>query len=224
MVMPLSSEELQYVEIISCSFSSSDSTLSSRSLDMYVQSHWLGDVASLDPLQETFPSDDAILETMSFEDPPWLDDHRHSLFLLSHGAMTTYLGKFASYVPSQPLQMPILTHEVFLRGIWGILHKPCPSTSLLNQGLLKIFTLELLVLLRRSSFTLTFSERFTKCLLGRMKKCPVFIRVLWYKRYLCILVQNQFVNIYVLCTRERPLPLRERLKSFSRKGLYTLSR
>jgi len=102
-IMPLSPTDLNYVEIISASISSFDSAPLRRSLDTYVQSSWLGDIVSLDPLQETFPSDEAILETMSFEDPHWLDHHHRSLFLPSHGAMTACLGKLSSFIPSQPL-------------------------------------------------------------------------------------------------------------------------
>jgi len=67
---PLSPVELNYVEIISASVSSSDSAPLSRSLDTYVQSPWLGNPIPLDPLQEIFLSDEVILDTMSLEDPP----------------------------------------------------------------------------------------------------------------------------------------------------------
>lgn len=97
-VMSLNLAELNYVEIVSDSVSSFNSAPLSKYLDAYVQSPWLGDNVSSDPLQETFPSDEAILETMSFEDPPWFDHHHRSLFLPSHGAMTTFLEKFASCI------------------------------------------------------------------------------------------------------------------------------
>jgi len=124
--MPLSPVELNYVEIISTSISSSGFASLSRSLDTYVQSPCLGDVVSPDSLRDTFPSDEAILETMSFEDPPWLDHHHHSSFIPSHGAMTTYLGKFASCIPSKMLQTPILTHEAFSEGNMGNIMQTMP--------------------------------------------------------------------------------------------------
>jgi len=99
-VMPLSPAELNYVEIISASISSSESTPLSRSLDAYVQSPWLGDIGSPDLLQETFPSDEAILETMSFDDAHWFNHHHRSSLLSSHGTMTICLEMFASCIPS----------------------------------------------------------------------------------------------------------------------------
>lgn len=111
--MPLSPTDFNYVEIISASASSSYSSPSGRSLDTYVQSPQLGNIASLDPWQEMFPSDEAILETLSFEDPPRVNSHHCSSFLPGFRAMTTCLDNFASHVPSQLLQTPILTHEVF---------------------------------------------------------------------------------------------------------------
>lgn len=102
-VMPLSPTKLNYVEIDLNLVSSSDSTPLSRALDTYVQSPWLGDIVSPNLLQETFASNEAILETMSFEDPPWLDHHHCSSFLPSHGAMTACLSNFFSCIPSQLL-------------------------------------------------------------------------------------------------------------------------
>lgn len=95
--------KLNYVEIILASTSSSDSTPSSRSLDTYVQSPWLGGVTSPNTLCDTFLSIEFILETLSFEDPPWDGSHHNSSFLPSFGAMTVCLNNFVSHVPSQLL-------------------------------------------------------------------------------------------------------------------------
>ena len=48
--MSWSPAELNYVEIVSASAPFSEPAPSSRALDSYVQSPWLGDGASLDPL------------------------------------------------------------------------------------------------------------------------------------------------------------------------------
>lgn len=64
--MPLSPAELNYVDIISASDLSSEPAPSSKDLYAYVQCPWLGNGTSSDPLQEMFPSDEAIIETMSF--------------------------------------------------------------------------------------------------------------------------------------------------------------
>ena len=49
-VMPLSPTELKYVEIVSALASSFEPAPSRRALNTYIQSPWLGDSASLDPL------------------------------------------------------------------------------------------------------------------------------------------------------------------------------
>lgn len=83
-MMPLSPAELNYVEIVAASAPPPEPTLSSRALDSYVHSPWLGDDATSDPLKEIFPSDEAIIETMSLEEPPWFDHHHRSSFLPAH--------------------------------------------------------------------------------------------------------------------------------------------
>jgi len=124
-VMSLSPTELSYVEIVYASASSSD-LAPSRPLNAYVQSSWIGDSVSSDPLKKIFPSGEAILETMSFEEPPWFNHHHRSSILSSHGAMTTCLEKFSSCVPSHPLQMPIKIHEVFSEGNMGNIMQMIP--------------------------------------------------------------------------------------------------
>ena len=85
-------------------------------LDVYSQSPWLGDADSPNPLREFFPSDEAIVETISLEDLPWSNGHHRSSFMPSLGAMSSCLERFASQVPTPPLQTPILTHEVLSEG------------------------------------------------------------------------------------------------------------
>lgn len=71
MVMPLSSAETNYVEIVSASSSASpDSSVLKSSLDTYSQTPWLGAFESPDPLTETFLADEGIMEVMSLEEPP----------------------------------------------------------------------------------------------------------------------------------------------------------
>ena len=101
--MSLSPTELNYVEIVSASAPPYEPTPSSRAPDSYTHSPWLGDDASSDPLKETFPSDEAIIETMSLKEPPWSYDHHHSSFLPAHQEMLTCLERFAPCLPSQLL-------------------------------------------------------------------------------------------------------------------------
>lgn len=115
--MPLSPIEINYCELTAASDSPPPkATPLSMSLNMYSQSPWINDADSPDPLKEPFPSDEAIMETMSLEDLPWSDGHHCSSFMPCLGAMSNYLEHFSSQVPSPPLQMHILTHEVFAEG------------------------------------------------------------------------------------------------------------
>ena len=57
-----------------------------------------------------------VVETMSLEELPWSDGHHRSSFMPSLGAMLNFLERFASQVPTPPLQTPILTHEFLSEG------------------------------------------------------------------------------------------------------------
>ena len=101
--MLLSPAELNYVEIVYVSAPPPESASLSKALDSYAHSPWLGDYASSDPLKETFPSDEAIIETMSLEEPPWSNLHHRSSFLPTHREMLACLERFAHCLPAQPL-------------------------------------------------------------------------------------------------------------------------
>ncbi len=69
-VMPLSTDEINYVEIFLASFSISfDSSVLKTSLDMYSQSPWLSTLESLAPLDETF-TNEGIMDVISLKEPP----------------------------------------------------------------------------------------------------------------------------------------------------------
>ena len=95
--MPLSPIEIDYCELITTSDTPyPDFSPSSMSLEIYSQSPWLGDLDSPDPLKEVFPSNEAIVETVSLEDLPWDDGHHRSSFFPNLGAMSTCLEHFSS--------------------------------------------------------------------------------------------------------------------------------
>ena len=110
--MSLTPVEINYCEIFVAFDPPPENSPSSMALDIYSQSPWLGDADSHDPLREVFPSDEAIVETMSLEDLSWSDGHHRSSFMPGMGAMTNFLERFTYQVPTLPLQTPILTHEV----------------------------------------------------------------------------------------------------------------
>ena len=101
--MSLTPAEFNYVEIIAASAPSSTLTPSSGLLDE----------ASSDSLGETFLSDEAIIETMSLEEPPWYSSHHRSSFLPASQHFLTCLERFAPCLPSQILQTPTQIDHVF---------------------------------------------------------------------------------------------------------------
>ena len=101
--MPLSPAEFNYVEIIAASAPSSALTPSLGLLDE----------ASSDSLGEIFLSDEAIIETMSPEEPPWYSSHHRSSFLPASHYFLTCLERFA---PCLPLQTPIQISQVSSEG------------------------------------------------------------------------------------------------------------
>ena len=136
--MPLSLIEIDYCELIAASDtpSSNDAPLS-LSLDVYSQSPWLGDSDSPDPLKEMFPSYEAIAETMSLKDLPWDNGHHRSSFMPGLGAMSTCLKSFASQTPPPPLQIPILTHEVFTERNLSNITQMMPIEISVKPGIVK---------------------------------------------------------------------------------------
>lgn len=136
-IMPLSPAELNYIEIVAASTSPSKPTPSSRALDSYVHSPWLGDDATLDPLKEIFPSDEAIIETMSLEEPPWSDSHHRYSFLPTHRDMLTCLERFAPCLPSQPLQTPIQIYQVSSEGNMGNITQTQPIDFSAKTGVIE---------------------------------------------------------------------------------------
>lgn len=116
-LMPLSPIKIDYCELITASEPLSfDCAPLSMSLEIYSQSPWLGDLDSLDPLKEVFPSNEVVVETMPLEDLPWNDGHHRSSFMPGLGAMSTCIEHFVSQVPYYSLQLLVLTHDIFTEG------------------------------------------------------------------------------------------------------------
>lgn len=130
--MPLSLAELNYVEIVFVSSLPSESASLSGALDSYAHSPWLGDCASPNPLKEIFPSDEAIVETMSLEEPPWFNLHHRSSFLPTHREMLACLERLLVVSFHNPFRHPSKYIKCPLKGIWETSRKLNRSTSLLN--------------------------------------------------------------------------------------------
>ena len=114
--MSLSSAELNYVEIIAASAPSPEPAPSSKVPDSFDPSSWLGNETSSDPLKEIFPSDEAIIETMSPKEPPWHDSHHRSSFLPAYQDMLTCLERFDPCLQFQTLKTPIQVYQVSYEG------------------------------------------------------------------------------------------------------------
>jgi len=67
------------------------------------------------------------MEIMSIEEATWNDIHHHSLFFPSPMVMSTCLEKFSSCFPTQPLQPPIMTHDVWSEGNMGNITQTIPT-------------------------------------------------------------------------------------------------
>lgn len=114
-VMPLSPAEVNYVEIVSASNSTSfDSHMLKTTLDMYSQSPWLGILESSNPLAKTFLTKEGIMEIMSLEAPPWIDTYHRSSFLPCMVVISTAFEESSSFFPP-----PTITNEVWTEGNLG---------------------------------------------------------------------------------------------------------
>jgi hypothetical protein len=79
--MSLSPVELDYQAIQSASVVISDTDdRSTPILDEYSHSSWIISMASPDPFDDTFPTNESIMEIMSLEETPWDDSHHRSSF------------------------------------------------------------------------------------------------------------------------------------------------
>ena len=94
--------------------------------DAKSQFPWLGSSDSSNPLNETFPSNESIMETMSLEETPWNDIHHHSSFLLKLGVAQSCHENITPYVPRDPLPTSMSAHEVFFEGNMGSITENMP--------------------------------------------------------------------------------------------------
>jgi hypothetical protein len=84
MAMPLSTTEIVYKVVLDSSIDLDHATSSSDEEDPVLRPIWATSLScSHDFLDETFPSDKAILEAMNVSERPWDDMHHRSYFLPS---------------------------------------------------------------------------------------------------------------------------------------------
>lgn len=73
----------------------------------------------MDPLNETFPTNESIIEVMSLDETPSSNLHHHSSFFPILSEMPSCLEAFVSHNPMHPLQRSFLVHEVLSEGNMG---------------------------------------------------------------------------------------------------------
>jgi hypothetical protein len=131
--MPLSPIEITYEEIQSASVAASDtSDPMSHVLDEYSHSSWLISMASPDPFDDTFPTDESIIEVMSLEETPWDDSHHHSSFFLKPETIETH--------PDTLVLPEILTdshHDVLSEGNLGNISTTIPIDISVKPGIME---------------------------------------------------------------------------------------
>lgn len=176
-VMPLSPVEVNYSEIVSYLANHTEHATSSMYFDAYFQSPLLCSLNSSNPLNETFPSNESIMETMSLEETPWNDIHHRSSFLPSHGVAQSCHEDLAPIFHVTRSQLRGRPMRSFLKGTWAVLLRLCLSIFLWNYDLSRIFILGLLALQMRSSSILVSFNNFEMFFYGPMRKCLASARV-----------------------------------------------
>jgi hypothetical protein len=82
MAMPLSATEIVYQVVLDSSTNHDPITSQTDEEDLVLKLVWAtSSSCSHDCLDETFPSDEAIIEAMNGSDKPWDDMHHQSYFL-----------------------------------------------------------------------------------------------------------------------------------------------
>src|SRR5699024_7256701 len=133
----------------------------------------------------------------------WNDIHHPSSLLLSQSEIPSCPKAFFNHNLTHPLQTPIFVNEFLSEGTMGNITATIPLDISIKLWIVENITLGFRVLLMGSGFTPTFLHNFMTSLLSHMRKCLVFIQILWCMKYLRILMQSMFINGFVLCILER---------------------
>ena len=139
------------------------------------------------------------------EDLLWSDGHHCSAFMPGLGDISNFLERFSSQIPSPPLQMPILTHEVFSEGNLSNITQQCLSTSPLNRGSSRIFMWESLILPKRFKYTLAFSANSEMFSRGLMTRFLGSIHVSLCTKFPPILVRSLCTSVCTQCILRKPM-------------------
>jgi hypothetical protein len=117
MAIPLSATEIAYQDVLDSSIDPNRVTSQTDEEDLVLDPMWAtSSSCSHDYLDETLPSDEAIVEAMNGSDRPWDDMHHRSYFLpdlarIEQDDFRSTLSKIVSHVV-----VPVDTHDIYAEG------------------------------------------------------------------------------------------------------------
>jgi hypothetical protein len=136
MSMPLSTTEVAY-SLVQQTLANPDST-PAQELDPLLEPIWAqGSLANIDSLDLVFPSDEAVIETMTSPDKPWEDLHHISYFLPELSQIEA--GEFTVTMTGDQL-CPInllATHEIYAEGNMETIVETTPIKISQNPGIME---------------------------------------------------------------------------------------
>jgi hypothetical protein len=137
----------------------------SHVLDESSHSFWIISMESPDPFDNTFPTDESILEVMSLEETPWDDSHHHSFLFLEPKTIETH--------PDTLVLPKIFTnshHDVLFEGNLGNISSTIPIDISIKLGITENIHIGD-VLLMKCKLTQPYSNNYAIYFLGITKKC-----------------------------------------------------
>jgi hypothetical protein len=172
MEIPLSAVNIAYQAILDVATDPDPPSLWLEEVDLVLEPIWVVNSSSPhDFLNNTFPSDEVILEAMAGPDRPWEDLHHKSYFLpklerIERDDFRSTMSKIVCHI------MVLLDkHEIYVEGNMANISPTIASTSLEPLARLTMFILVRIVCVKKFIFTLTYLRNYEMYLLGHMNKC-----------------------------------------------------
>jgi hypothetical protein len=155
-IIPLSPIEIAYEAIQSTSVVVSDtSDPMSHVLDEYSHSSWLISMESPDPFDDTFPTDESILEVMSLEETPW-----DIVIIIPLSSLSLRLLRLILTLLSYLRYLQILIMMFYLKGIWETYPSTIPIDISVKLGIMENIHIGDLVLLMKYKLTQPYSNNY----------------------------------------------------------------
>jgi hypothetical protein len=185
MAMPLSATEVAY-NIVQQTSANLDPA-PSQELDPVLEPIWAQDsLAAQDPLDLVLPSDKVILEELTGPDRPWDDLHHRSCFLPKLRRIEA--GEFVLTVNGDspcPIN-PLATHGVYVEGNMASIATTIPIDISKTPGVVDNVFVEADCSPEEIRTLQYPHSNFLENLLGL--ECNYFVKQLWFRRIICLLV------------------------------------